>query len=80
MTTITKIAKLQLDDFGRVKGDASCGLELAQVERFSGYTPKEPFRITLWNDGFEATRTLAREDLASIIDWATMALRETDRS
>jgi len=72
----TKIAKLQFDDFGHVSGTASCGLELAQVERFAGWQPKEPFRVTLWNDAFEATRTLSREDLASIIDWATMALRE----
>lgn len=79
MAELTKIAKLQLDDFGR-RGDAPCGLELAQTERWAGHTPKEPFRVTLWNDGFEATRSLSRDDLASIVDWATMALRETDRS
>ena len=77
-TTITKIPRFQLDDFGRVKGDASCGFELAVAEKFAGYQPKEPFRVTLWNDGFEATRSLSRDDLASIVDWATMALRETD--
>lgn len=71
LEALKKVEKLSLE---QEKGRNWCGVEFAA--RSYAYTSVEndPFRVTLWNDGFEATRNLGTGELEAIRDWATAAL------
>lgn len=71
LEALKKIEKLSLE---QVKGRNWCGVELATRSYTYTLIQDDLFRITLWNDGFEATRNLSLGELEAIRDWATAAL------
>lgn len=77
LDVLKAIQKLTIE---QEKGRNWCGIEVG-ARGYSGSwdrdIEKEPFRVTLWNDGFEATRNLSRDELEAIRDWAADALAKT---
>lgn len=75
MNVMRHIPALQFSDFPKGP-QPGCGMELAEYARVGPAELAFPYRITLWNDGFEATRSLTRDNLESIRDWLNDALSE----
>ena len=76
----TKIKTLELEHDNRSRGAPYCSIEFAERARtpLGAYlgVDNQPYRVTIWNDGFEATRELNHDEIEAIRDWCNEALAE----
>lgn len=55
------------------------GMEIRERSKFIRSSALPPFGVTLWNDGFEATRYTSLDELEELRNWLNDVLMEKKR-